>query len=185
MTRRSFPPVVVAAVLGVLALIALLVYGLVQSSPDQGIDSAVARGERPVAPAFELGRLEGDGRGSLADYRGKVVVVNFWGSWCSPCRDESPLLERWHKRISAEGGTVLGVDAIDVTSDAQDFVEEFGLTYPMVKDTDEEVGRDYGVTGYPETFVVDREGRIVALKRGPVDDAFMREEVLPLVEGRS
>jgi len=184
-TRRSFSPSVVAAVLGVVALLGLLTYGLVQSGPDDGLDSAVARGERPEAPAFELGRLGGGGRDSLSDYRGKVVVVNFWGSWCKPCRDESPLLERWHKRISERGGTVLGVDALDVTSDAQDFVEKYGLTYPMVKDTDEEVGRDYGVTGYPETFVVDPEGRIVALKRGPVDDAFLRKHVLPLVEGRS
>lgn len=185
MTRRLFSPFVVAAVLGVLALLGLLAYGLLQTGSDDGLDSALARGERPKAPAFALGRLEGGGRRALADYRGEVVVVNFWGSWCKPCRDESPLLERWHKRISARGATVLGVDAIDVTSDAQDFVEEFGLTYPMVKDTDEEVGRSYGITGYPETFVVDRRGRVVALRRGPVDEAFMREEVLPLVEGRS
>ena len=183
--RRSLSPFVIAAVLGVLCLLGLLAYGLLQARTDDGIDSAVARGDRPVAPAFELGRLGGGGRGSLADYRGQVVVLNFWGSWCKPCRDESPLLERWHRRISDRGATVLGVDALDVTSDAQDFVEEFGLSYPMVKDTDEEVGRDYGITGYPETFVVDRRGRIVALKRGPVDDAFMREHVLPLVEGRS
>jgi len=183
--RRSFSPFVIAAVLGVLCLLGLLAYGLFQTKTGDGIDSAVARGQSPAAPAFDLGRLGGEGRRSLADYRGQVVVLNFWGSWCKPCRDESPLLERWHKRISARGATVLGVDAIDVTSDAQDFVEEFRLTYPMVKDTDEEVGRDYGITGYPETFVVDRRGRIAALRRGPVDDAFMRDHVLPLLEGRS
>ena len=183
--RRSFSPFVIAAVVGVLCVLGLLAYGLLQTGTDDGLDSAVARGERPVAPAFELGRLGGGGRASLVDYRGKVVVLNFWGSWCKPCRDESPLLERWHRRISDRGATVLGIDALDVTSDALDFVDEFGLTYPMVKDTDEAVGRDYAISGYPETFVVDRRGRIVALKRGPVDDAFMREHVLPLVEGRS
>ncbi len=183
--KRSLSPLVVAAVIGVVALLGLLGYGLAQSGADDGIDSAVARGDRPEAPAFTLGRLSGGGRASLEDYRGRVVVVNFWGSWCDPCRDESPLLQRWHERIERRGATVLGIDAIDVTSDARDFVREFGLTYPMVKDTDEEVGRDYGVTGYPETFVVDREGRITAVRRGPVDDAFLREEVLPLIEDRS
>jgi len=182
--HRSRSPFVVAAVTGVLALLALLAYGLVQSGPDDGIDTALARGELPVAPGFALERLNGEGRGSLADYRGKVVVLNFWGSWCTPCRDESPLLQRWHERISARGGTVLGVDEIDVTSDARAFVRELGLTYPMLKDTDESLRPDYGITGYPETFVVDRRGRITALRRGPVDERFMREEVLPLVEER-
>ncbi len=162
---RSRSPSVIAAVTGVLAL----------------IDSALARGERPVAPAFAIDRLGGEGRGSLADYRGEVVVLNSWGSWCSPCRDESPLLQRWHERLSPRGGTVLGVD---VTSDAHEFAREYGLTYPMLKDTDESLRPEYGITGYPETFVIDRRGRITALRRGPVDERFMREEVLPLVEER-
>ena len=75
--RRSFSPFVIAAVVGVLCVLGLLAYGLLQARTDDGIDSAVARGDRPVAPAFELGRLGGGGRGSLADYRGQVVVLNF------------------------------------------------------------------------------------------------------------
>lgn len=181
---RSHSPFVVAAVTGVLALLALLAYGLVANGADDSIDSAVARGERPSAPAFALPRLSGEGRGSLADYRGDVVVLNFWGSWCKPCRDESPLLQRWHERITPEGGTVLGVDEIDVTSDAQAFVRKYDLTYPMLKDADEALRPDYGIAGYPETFVIDRRGRISAVRRGPVDERFMREEVLPLMEER-
>jgi len=69
-----------------------------------------------------------------------------------------------------------------VSSDAREFVREFGLTYPMLKDREGEVPADYGVTGYPETFVIDRRGRIAASRRGPVDEAFMRAEVLPLTE---
>ncbi len=182
--KLPISPFAVTAMLGVLALVGLLAYGLVQSEPDRGIEQALARGQREAAPAFELDRLSGGGRDALADYRGKVVVLNFWGSWCDPCRSESPLLERWHRRISkGGGGTVLGVDALDVSEDAREFVREFELSYPMLKDREGEVPAEYGVTGYPETFVLDPQGRIAALRRGPVDDAFMRAEVLPLMEG--
>jgi cytochrome c biogenesis protein CcmG/thiol:disulfide interchange protein DsbE len=183
MKRRS--PFAVAAVLGVLALLGLLTYGLLASEPDSGLDDALARGETVAAPAFELERLAGGGRQSLADYRGKVVVLNAWASWCEPCREESPLLQRWHERISRDGrGTVLGIDALDVDSDARAFVREYGLTYPMLRDPEGESLVDYGVIGYPETFVIDERGDIVALRRGAVDEQWMREEVAPLL-GRS
>jgi cytochrome c biogenesis protein CcmG/thiol:disulfide interchange protein DsbE len=181
--KRSLSPFSIAALIGVLALVGLLTYGLVQSEPDRRIDQALVRGERAQAPAFELETLGGGGTGSLEDYRGKVVVLNFWGSWCEPCRTESPLLQRWHDRLSQSGrGTVVGVDALDVTEDALDFVQEFDLTYPMLKDRDEEVYPDYGVIQFPETFVIDPQGRIAATRRGPVDEEFMREEVLPLTK---
>jgi len=165
----------VAAVLGLLALVALLIYGVAQNE-----DPAPKTGE---APDFTASRLDGKGKGSLSDYRGKVVVLNFWASWCEPCRDESPLLNRWHEKMSAGGrGTVLGVDVLDVTDDARDFVREYGLDYPMLRDGEGEVLGDYGVIAYPETFVIDRRGQIVASRRGPVDEAFMRREVAPLLE---
>ena len=184
MTRRRLPPLAVAILLAALGLVALLGYGLAQSTPDTSIDSALAKGDRKPAPPFELDRLSGPGRLSLADFRGQVVVLNFWASWCPPCREESPLLQRWHRRISARGrATVLGVDALDVTSDARKFVKEYGLTYPMVKDRGGAVPASYGAIGYPETFIIDQRGRIAARRRGPVDEAFMRSTVLPLVTG--
>jgi len=180
---RLRSPFAVAAIVGVAALLGLLAYGLGSTEPDRGIERALGRGERPEAPGFELDRLSGAGEGSLADHRGEVVVLNFWASWCDPCRAESPLLQRWHERMAEVGGaTVLGVDALDVTSDARAFVREFDLSYPMVRDPDGEVLADYGVVSYPETFVVDREGRIAASRRGPVDEAWMRREVLPLLD---
>ena len=180
---KRLSPFAVAAIVGVVALLGLLAYGLVASDPDPGIDDALARGETVEAPEFDLARLSGDGSASLADYRGKVVVLNAWASWCDPCRAESPLLERWHRRISRDGrGTVLGIDALDVDEDARAFVREYGLTYPMLRDPEGESLVDYGVVGYPETFVIDERGRIVALRRGAVDERWMRENVTPLLE---
>ena len=180
--RRVLTPVSIAIVCAVLALVALLAYGLSQNEPDRSVEDALARGELERAPALQLPKLSGGADGALADYRGEVVVLNFWASWCEPCREESPLLERWHKRMVGSGGTVLGVDVLDVTGDAQDFIEEYGLTYPMLKDKDGDALESFGVVAYPETFVIDREGRIAAVRRGPVDDAFMRTEVAPLLE---
>jgi cytochrome c biogenesis protein CcmG/thiol:disulfide interchange protein DsbE len=180
---RLRSPFAVAAIVGVAALLGLLAYGLGSAQPDRGIEGALAGGERPEAPAFELALLDDEGEQALEDYRGQVVVLNFWASWCEPCREESPLLQRWHERLSADGrGTVLGVDIDDVTSDATAFVREYGLTYPMLKQPSYDVRAEYGVAGLPETVVIDREGRITAIQRGPVDEAWMRREVLPLLD---
>jgi cytochrome c biogenesis protein CcmG/thiol:disulfide interchange protein DsbE len=179
--RRALSPVPIAVICVLLALLALLAYGLAQNEPDRDVDQALARGEREPAPELELPWLGRDGEGSLADYRGQVVVLNFWASWCKPCKDESPLLERWHRRIRDRGGTVLGVDMLDVTGDAQDFIAEYKLTYPMLKDKDGNGLETFGVVQYPETFVIDRQGRIAAVRRGPVDESFMRRSVEPLL----
>jgi cytochrome c biogenesis protein CcmG, thiol:disulfide interchange protein DsbE len=180
--RRALSPIPIAVICVLVALLALLAYGMAQNSPDRGLDSALARGERVPAPALKLPELGRDERTiSLADYHGRVVVLNFWGSWCDPCRDESPLLERWHQRIKDRGGTVLGVDMLDVTGDAQDFIDEYQLTYPMLKDKDGRGLETFGVVQYPETFVIDRQGRIAGLRRGPVDEQFMRQNVEPLL----
>jgi cytochrome c biogenesis protein CcmG/thiol:disulfide interchange protein DsbE len=184
MTTRVRPVAGISVVaLGVVALIGLLIYGVKATGPGHTLDDAIARGERPAAPAVVLPEIEGGSTAALADYRGRVVVLNYWASWCTPCRQESPLLERWHERISARGGTVLGVDILDVTADARAFIRRFRLTYPMLRDRDGDTPKRFGVTGYPETLVVDRRGRIAALQRGPVDDAFLRRTVLPLLSG--
>jgi len=179
--RRLLAPLPIAVICTVVALFALLAYGLASNEPDAAIEESLARGQREPAPALSLPRLSGGGRLELADYRGKVVLLNFWASWCEPCRAESPLLQRWHERISSRGGTVLGVDVLDVSSDAREFVREFGLTYPMARDRDGGSQSEFGVLAYPETVVIDRKGRIADLKRGPVDARWLREHVEPLL----
>jgi cytochrome c biogenesis protein CcmG/thiol:disulfide interchange protein DsbE len=173
------PFVVVAAA----ALIALLVYGLVASGESTTLDDAIRRGERPPAPDMALPKLGGGGELSLADLRGKPVVLNFWASWCDPCKDEAPALERAQKRLAKAGGTVLGVTVEDATTDSQAFVREHKLTFPSVRDVDAKLGKAYGRTGVPETFVIDRQGRVVAISRGQIDDRFMAEQLPKVLNG--
>jgi cytochrome c biogenesis protein CcmG/thiol:disulfide interchange protein DsbE len=176
--RGTFP---VAVVLGVVALLGVLAYGVTSSGHSETIDDALADGRRVRAPTLTLPRLASEAPASLSDYRGKVVVLNFWASWCAPCREESPLLQRWHERIRSRGGTVIGVNVLDVRSDARAFVEEYGLRYPMLRDGSSDSGEAFGVVGYPETFVIDRRGRIVAVTR----ESNLRRQVLPLLEKRT
>jgi cytochrome c biogenesis protein CcmG/thiol:disulfide interchange protein DsbE len=182
---RFLSPASIAAFAGVAALVGLLAYGLISNEPDREIEQALAKGERKPAPTIRLPKLSGAGEGSLSDYRGQVVVLNFWASWCDPCRAESPLLERWHRRLLKRDATVLGVDVLDVDSDARAFVREYKLSYPMLRDKAGDAIESFGVVAYPETFVLDRRGRIAASRRGPVDERFMRERVLPLLREKT
>jgi cytochrome c biogenesis protein CcmG, thiol:disulfide interchange protein DsbE len=125
--------------------------------------------------------LGGESSGSLRDYRGQVVVLNFWASWCPPCVDELPLLERTQRRIQSRGATVVGVNYQDLPEDATRFVNRFGLSYPNLRDRDGEYAEDYAILGFPETFVIDREGRIAAARRGPVTAGWLEAALSPLL----
>ena len=174
--------VVVLVLAGVVGLLGLLAYGVASQDADSSIDDAISRGEREPAPAITLPQLTEPGEKSLEDWRGQVVVLNYWASWCEPCRDESPLLERWHRKLRKHDATVLGVNVLDVTSDATDFIADYDLTYPHLRDKDGESQEKFGVVGYPETFVIDRDGNVAASRTGPVDERFMREKVAPLLK---
>ena len=169
------PGVIVIAVLGAL-LAGLLIYGLVQRQDNRTIDAAIRDGKRPPAPDQVLPRLGGGGTASLADYRGKVVVLNFWASWCTPCRQEAPLLSRFQRTLEPRG-TVLGVTYKDETSASLDFARRYGITYPSLYDGKLQMAPKYGTTALPETFVIDGRGRIVALSRGEVTKAFLDHAV--------
>lgn len=158
------------------AIVGLLVFGLVSKG-----SSGVTIGD-PV-PDGPLPRLEGGGTESLADYRGRWVLVNFWASWCIPCREEAPALERFQQRHGGPKFTVLGIDSRDLSSDGREFVREYGLSYPQLRDGDGDAAGEYGTTGVPENFLVDPAGKVRLLVRGPITEEYLREQVAPLLPG--
>ena len=157
------------ALAGVAALLGLLVWK-VAFDREGGVAADLGRGKLVNAPAFTLDRLDREGRLSLADLRGKAVVVNFWASWCIPCRDEAPVLQQTYERYRDQGLVVLGVDFNDFRQDARRFIDRFDLTYPVVFDGKGSTAGRWGLRGVPETFFVDRSGAIVGEPiYGPVD----------------
>ena len=159
----------VLAVALLAALLGLLVWKVARGS-DGGASAQLAQGKNPTAPDFTLERLDEPGTLSMASLRGKPVVVNFWASWCIPCKDEAPVLEQAWRDHRDDGLVVLGVDAQDFKRDARSFMRRFGITYPVVHDGKGSTLGRWGVSGFPETFCVDRRGRIVGEKiNGSVD----------------
>jgi cytochrome c biogenesis protein CcmG/thiol:disulfide interchange protein DsbE len=157
------------AVAVVALLLALLGWKLLQEESE--VTAALAKGGTPVAPAFTLERLDVRGELSLASLRGQAVVLNFWASWCGPCKDEAPILQEAFERWDGKGVAFVGIDVKDFRGDAREFLERFGVTYPNVYDgKGSTIGR-YGVTGYPETYFIDARGRVRYRIAGPVEDA--------------
>jgi len=155
----------------VAGLLALLVWRLTHQQHAPKVGSA--------APDFTLPRLAGSGTMSLRSLRGRPVVLNFWASWCDPCKTEAPALERAWARYRGRGVVFVGVDYHDVTDDARRFVAAHRLTFPMVQDGSGDVTGRYGITQVPETYILDRAGRIVSHLAGPITaasfaDAFRR-----------
>jgi cytochrome c biogenesis protein CcmG/thiol:disulfide interchange protein DsbE len=170
-----------AAVGLVILLFALLLWKLLDDEGG-GLAKAAARGERPSAPAFTLERLDEDGELALSSLRGKAVVLNFWASWCIPCKEEAPYLEQVWSENRDRGLVVVGLDAKDFRRDARSFSERFDLTFPIVYDGPGKTLEDYGVTGFPETFVIDREGRVVGAFVGAVNSDDDRARLRAAIE---
>jgi cytochrome c biogenesis protein CcmG, thiol:disulfide interchange protein DsbE len=170
--RRLLP--ILASLAGA-CLIGLLIYGVSARSASRTLDERLARGERPLAPdaGDSLPILGGHGKSSLSALRGKVVVLNFWASWCEPCQVEAPLLERAQTTLRREGGTVLGVTYLDATPDSESFVHHYRLSYPNLRDNSGDFAHSYGTDQLPESFVIDREGHIAAISRGQLDPQFL------------
>jgi cytochrome c biogenesis protein CcmG/thiol:disulfide interchange protein DsbE len=140
--------VVFIIVLGVIALFAV---------------GMVNRGAKPLeqgaAPQFTIPLFDG-GTFSLAEQRGHVVVINFWASWCQPCRDEAPLLESAWVKYKDRGVVLVGVDHVDTDKEARAFIQEFGITYPNGPDIGTETSHQYRIQGVPETYFVGKDGQL-------------------------
>jgi cytochrome c biogenesis protein CcmG/thiol:disulfide interchange protein DsbE len=152
--------VALAAVAG---LLGLLVWRLTHQSHAPKIGGP--------APSFTAKRMDGTGTINLASFRGKPVVINFWASWCNPCKSEAAALEQAWQRYRGQGVVFLGIDYHDVTGDARNFLAHHSLTYPTLLDGSGMIGDRYGLRGVPETYFVDRKGRIVGEHiLGPITD---------------
>lgn len=189
-----------AVVLGVGLFVALLVYGLVTKAPSTTIDDSLAQASPAAAPGFELPVLQegtpgpklsetveravADGRVSLDDLRGTPVVLNFWASWCVPCQEEAPLLERSWNDASGRGTLFVGLNMQDLTQDARAFMRRFDNTYLNVRDQSNDVARRWGVTGLPETFFITAQGDVVGHVVGVVSDQQMEAGIAAIRSGR-
>lgn len=178
---RFLQAIALAAVLG---LLGLLIWRVARGEAGGGFVAAIRAGKRPAALEFALPviwrhdetwpagtrRALADERIALGELRGYPVVLNFWASWCGPCKDETPLLQKSWLRWEGKDVVFVGINVKDFRGDARSFVRRFGVTYPNVYDgKGSTVGR-YGVTGFPETYFIDANGRVVYRIAGPVAD---------------
>lgn len=161
-----------------LAVVGLLTYGLVSHG-----SSRVAVGE--AAPAPTLPELEGGGQGSLADHRGQWVLVNFWASWCIPCREEAPALEEFQQQHGSQDFTVLGIDTRDLSGDGRQFAGKYELSYPQLRDGNGDMAHEYGTTGVPENYLVNPRGKVEWSTPGPVTEKMLHEVIAPLLSSQS
>lgn len=157
-------------VLILLAFVLLLAARLIQTNQsEQRADG--------LAPDFAFTTFEGDTITS-ADLRGKGVVLNFWASWCDPCRDEAALLEETWRREQEQGIVFIGMDYLDQEPAAKGYLAEFGITYPNGPDLQSAAARRYGIKGVPETFFIDPQGNITDIVIGPIVSQAKMDEYL-------
>lgn len=182
-----------------LAFVALLAYGLTTKATDASVDEALSRGEALPAPGFDLpaladgqpGRLGArwqkaakDGRVRLEELRGTPMALNFWASWCSPCRAEADGLERGWRAAERQGVLFVGLNQQDVREEAHDFLSQFSISFPQVRDKAKDTARAWGVTGMPETFFISSGGDVVGHVVGTISDAQMEAGVAAALSGR-
>ena len=180
MSRVPRTVAVAVIVLLLAGLLGLMAYGLLSKEPVTG-RSGFTRVGKP-APEFTLPLLDG-GELALSQYVGQPVVINFWASWCPPCRQESLILERAWRSNGSRDVMFVGVDIQDTEEDSRAYVREFGLTYPNGLDADGKITVNYGVIGLPVTFFVNRNGIVERRWVGAINEAQLAALVEQLVSG--
>ena len=179
--------VALAVFVPLVGLFALLAWALVQSGGQPaGVAINTQFGEVDIeeGPArdFTLTLFDGESL-TLSELRGKVVLIDFWTSWCPPCRREAPTLSEAYRRFEGRGVEFVGVAVWDSEEQAAGFVRELGVEYPNGLDSKGSIAIDYGLTGIPEKYIVDREGRLVRKFAGPMEleqlEAVLIELTLP------
>jgi peroxiredoxin len=138
-----------------------------------------------TAPAFSLPRLEGSGELSLASLRGRVVLLNFWATWCEPCEAEMPAMQRLHDQLAGDAFELVAVSVDEKDSDVRAFQQRLGLQFPIVLDPSRAVSRLYQTFRYPESFLIDASGKVVERYVGPRDwsDPLYVERIRALLQG--
>ena len=159
------------------AVVALLAYGFT-TNPREIPSPLVGR----PAASFSVPLFDG-GRFALEEHRGQVVVINFWASWCVPCREEAPLMEAAWRAYRDRGVVIVGVNVQDTEPAARRFIDEFGLTFPNGPDAGGRLAIDYGVYGIPELFIVSRDGRITYKHVGAVGEPTLVRRVEAALQG--
>lgn len=172
--RRSLTPGTLFLGVGLFAVFAVIGLQLLRNnatSPTSG-----------PAPDFTMALYDG-GAFTLSDYRGQWVVVNFWGSWCGPCRDEAPELQSAWEKYQTAGVMVVGVGFRDVESAARKFLQDYNITYPNGNDDGLRITAQYAVTGAPETYIVDPNGHVQAFMIGPLPVGWLDATLSGLLAG--
>ncbi|MFN8233179.1 MAG: TlpA disulfide reductase family protein [Actinomycetota bacterium] len=185
---RSWWPRIVALLVGV--TIVVLAVSELRSRSTSAVGSfsiadrrAEAEVERMPAPDFELPLLDDSGSLRLSSLRGSIVVLNFWASWCGPCREEAPDLQATWAAYRDRGVRFVGVDERDDQAAALAFVGEFGITYPSVFDRSGSLADDYAFIGLPSTYVIDADGSIVYRFTGYLDGPTLRSTLDAVLHG--
>jgi cytochrome c biogenesis protein CcmG/thiol:disulfide interchange protein DsbE len=180
----------------VILFLGLLAYGLAKKSPDDTIDNRLAEGRSAAAPAFSLELLTAgtpparaitraaqDGEVGIDELRGTPVVLNFWASWCDPCAEEAPVLERGWQRWKRRGVLFLGLDMQDLREDARSFLSQLRVTYPSVREPGKKTSKRYGATGIPETYFISPRGQVVGHCVGAASEEQLESGVRAALSG--